>query len=91
MVWDTPPAGFQFVLLERVNIERNEKRFYYLAWLPTLFGMAVVRVYGRRGRWQRVMTRPFDTLEAAWPTIRKHIKTRLRNGYRVVQPDEYVR
>ena len=29
--------GFTYLLLERVNAEKNENRFYYLAWQPSLF------------------------------------------------------
>ncbi|MCA9333790.1 WGR domain-containing protein [Candidatus Saccharibacteria bacterium] len=39
--------GFTYLLLERVNPEKNENRFYYLAWQPSLFAEgAVVRSYG---------------------------------------------
>ena len=90
MNWQIPPENFCFVLFERVNPAEDEARFYYLAWLPTLLGWAVVRVWGRRGGAQRVVTpAPFETLEAAWPTIRKHVKARLRHGYRVVEPEQY--
>lgn len=86
MDWQDPPSVFRYVLLERVDPARNEARFYYLAWLPTLLGWAVIRVWGRKGGAQRVATpQPFDSLEEAWPTIRRHIKARLRHGYRVVE------
>jgi hypothetical protein len=29
--------GFTSLLLKRVNPEKNENRFYYLAWQPSLF------------------------------------------------------
>ncbi len=89
MNWNSPIAGFQYVLFERIVPEKNEHRYYYLAWWPTLFGMAVVRMYGRRGRSQRVLSEPFETLEAAWPFIRKHAKRRLRNGYRLVRVEKH--
>ncbi len=81
----TPPPDFKYILFERVNPERNEQRFYCLAYLPTLIGPAVVRIYGRKdGAQQVVLPAPFDSLESAWPFIRKHIRARLRRGYRVV-------
>ncbi len=84
--WTDPPAEFKYILFDRINPERNESRFYYLAWQRNLLGeWAVVRVYGRRGGQQRVLAEPFATLDAAWPTIRAHIRARLRHGYRIVK------
>lgn len=55
-----------------------------------LHSKAVVRIYGRKGQTQRLITpQPFDSLEAAWPLLRAIIKARLRHGYRVVQPNVY--
>jgi predicted DNA-binding WGR domain protein len=84
--WETPPEQFQAIGFERVNPERNEQRYYYISWQPTLIDDgAVVRIYGRKGGGQQVPTpTPFNSLAEAWPTIRKHIHTRLRHGYRVV-------
>ena len=89
--WEKPPLGFRYILFERVNPERNEARFYYLSWQPTLIhSNAVVRLYGRRGESQHwISPQPFSSLEEAWPSIRKVIKTRLRHGYRIVQPEQY--
>jgi predicted DNA-binding WGR domain protein len=89
MNWTDPPANFQYVLFDRTNPEQNEYRYYYIAWLPLLFGQAMVRIYGRRGQTQRELATYFDSLEEAWPEIRKHIKRRLNHGYRVVGPVEY--
>ena len=91
MNWETPPAGFRYILFERVNRERNEERYYYLAWQSTLIhANAVVRLYGRKGETQRLVTpQPFNSLAEAWPLIRAIIKTRLRHGYRVIEPQEY--
>ena len=85
--WQTPPAGFQAIHFERINPERNEQRYYYIGWQPTLTDEgAVVRIYGRKGGGQRILTpTPFKSLTAAWPTLRSHIRTRLRHGYRIVQ------
>ena len=88
--WDTPPPDFKYVLFERVEREANVNRFYYIGYLHTLIGPAVVRLWGRKGGHQHsVAPARFDSLEDAWPTVRKHIKSRLRKGYRVVEPDRF--
>ena len=46
---------------------------------------AVVRSYGRKGGSNRILSTPFDSLETAWPFIRRTIKARLRHGYQVVE------
>ena len=87
--WAAPPDDFHFILFEQVNPAKNEARFYYLAWQPTLTDSgAVVRVYGRKWGWQRTLITHFPSLTEAWPTIRKHIRARLRHGYRIVDPIE---
>lgn len=41
--------GFTYLLLERISPEKNENRFYSLAWQPSLFAEgAIVRSYGRK-------------------------------------------
>jgi hypothetical protein len=46
---DALRPGFTYLLLERVDLEKNENRFYYLAWQPSLFDQGVVmRMYGRK-------------------------------------------
>lgn len=90
MDWGSPPPGFRFVQFERVEPEENIHRFYLVGWLPTLLDDgAVVRLYGRKGGAQRILTTPFPSLTEAWPFIRSLIKTRLRHGYRVVAPATY--
>jgi predicted DNA-binding WGR domain protein len=84
-VCDAPPAGFRGLLLDRDDPPRNARRFYLVAWQPTLFDEgAVIRLYGRKGGFQRLLTTPFPSLAAAWPFIRATIRRRLRHGYRVV-------
>jgi predicted DNA-binding WGR domain protein len=83
--WDRPPANFTAVELVRIDLEANARRYYRIAWEPTLLDdHAVIRSYGRKGAWQRTCITPFASLEAAWPLIRASLKTRLRHGYRVV-------
>lgn len=91
MDWSSPPADFRFVLFERHNQAENIARFYWLGWQPSLIDTgAVVRLYGRKGGHQRMLSpQPFASLEDAWPLIHAIIKTRLRHGYRLVQPAEY--
>ena len=91
MNWRSPPPGFRFILFERTNQAENELRFYYLGWQATLFDAgAVVRLYGRKGETQHLITpQPFSSLEEAWPLLRTIISKRLQHGYRIVLPDVY--
>ena len=83
--WREPPADFGQVRFDRTDLAANARRFYQVSWEPTLLeDGAVVRTYGRKGRWKRVAVTPFPSLEAAWPFIRATIRTRLRHGYRVI-------
>jgi len=76
--WTDPSADFRYLLFERVDPAKNEDRFYSLAWHPTLLDAGVVvRIYGRKGRSQTTQITPFPSLADAWPTIRRHIRTRL--------------
>jgi predicted DNA-binding WGR domain protein len=84
MDWRDPPPGFTHILFERAAAD--EYRFYYLSWQPLLFGQALVRIYGRRGHSQKTLTTYFDDLDQAWPTIRKTIRRRLAQNYRIVEP-----
>src|SRR4029450_195515 len=85
---DQLQAGFTYLLLERVNPEKNENRFYYLAWQPSLFAEgAVVRSYGRKDGPRPTLTPlPSPSLPEAWPLIRALIRRRLRHGYQIVEP-----
>ena len=83
--WREPPADFGRVRFDRTDPALNARRFYQVSWEPTLLDEgAVVRVYGRKGRWKRVAITPFPSLAAAWPFIRAIIRARLRHGYRIV-------
>ena len=80
--------GFTYLLLERVNPQQNENRFYYLAWQPSLFEEgAVVRSYGRKDGQRRTLTPlPSPSLTEAWPLIRAILRRRLRHGYKIIEP-----
>lgn len=80
-------ADFTHLYFERIDPARNEYRFYYLGWQPTLFhAWAVVRIAGRSrdGRQQTLLPIPYSSLDEAWPFLRATIRKRLRNGYIVV-------
>lgn len=85
---DLLQPGFTYLLLERVNPEKNENRFYYLAWQPSLFADgAVIRTYGRKDGPSRTLTPiPFASLDEAWPVIRAILRRRIRHSYRIVEP-----
>ena len=77
---------FRHRYLTRVDVDKNVRRFYYIGWQETLFGKAVVRIYGRIDGHRRIMAPvQFDSLDDAWPLIRKTIRTRLRHGYQVIE------
>ena len=86
---NTPWPGFTYLLFERVNPARNEARFYYVAWQPTLLDEgAVARIYGRKAGHQHVLAPvPFSSLEEAWPLIRATVRRRLKHRYRLTLPD----
>jgi predicted DNA-binding WGR domain protein len=90
MDWKTPPKDFRYVTFERINSARNEARIYYLGWQPNLFGEQVlVRVWGRKDGYRKMLVTPFAGLQEAWPTIRALIKHRVRHHYQIVAPIKY--
>ena len=84
--WEHPPETFTSILFERVCPEKNENKFYWLGWQPTLIDeWAVVRIYGRKGGFQRVLSpEPFVSLAEAWSVIKQTIWARVKRGYTVV-------
>ncbi len=80
------PQDFRYILFEKVDPARNMARFYYLAWQATLLESgAIVRLYGRKGGWQRMLSPlPFASAAEARPTLEAFVKRRLKRGYRVV-------
>jgi predicted DNA-binding WGR domain protein len=82
---ETVPEGWRYTLLDRTDRTQNMDRFYLVGWLPTLFDEgALVRMYGRKGSWQRLRITPYPSLTAAWPEIRRTLRTRMRHHYRMV-------
>ena len=71
----------------KVNWEHNQRRWYVIAWGPTLFGSwAVVRTWGRLGTdWTRRQVDEFDTPQEAAAEARAQIERRERRGYRAVE------
>jgi len=72
-------------LLRRINLARNEARYYYVLVGPALLDRhAVIRVWGRIGGQQRVMVTPCQNDEEARTLAKKLIQLRLRHGYSLV-------
>jgi predicted DNA-binding WGR domain protein len=92
MDWSQPPPDFHYVIFERIDPANNVARYYVICWMPTLFDTgAVVRIYGRKGKSQKIMApQPFASLDEAWPLLRSIITTRLRHNYQIVEPARYV-
>ncbi len=94
---DALRSGFTYIRFERVDAEKNELRYYSLAWEATLIDKgAVVRRYGRlhgqaHGQAHVLAPEPFPSLEEAWLYIRSIMRRRLRNGYKIVGPDYVLR
>jgi predicted DNA-binding WGR domain protein len=70
----------------KVDPERNVRRWYTVAWGPTLFGnWAVVRSWGRVGAdWAQCKSEVFEDDDAACIEAEAQVKRRLRRGYRLV-------
>ncbi len=63
----------------------RDTRFYYLTWQPTLLdtGGAIVRIYGRKGVWQRVLITPYSSRIEAQAHLHRLIRRRFNHGYRL--------
>ncbi|MBW3243672.1 WGR domain-containing protein [Epibacterium sp. DP7N7-1] len=71
------------VLFYKVNQDRNERRFYRLRLMSTLFGeYELLREYGRIGQAGRVMHEAFETQEQAVVALFTLAKSKIRGGYR---------
>jgi len=86
MDFEQAPDRFGYIVFDRTDRDADARRFYMIDWQATLLDDgAVVRTFGRKGRWKRVLTTPFPSLRAAWPLIRATVKTRLRHQYRIIE------
>lgn len=73
-----------------VRFERASKhgyRYYEVRVQPDLFGLVLIRVWGRRGSpMGGFITTPCHSVEHAHRMYRKVVKERERKDYRIVNP-----
>ncbi|MBM4460791.1 MAG: WGR domain-containing protein [Chloroflexi bacterium] len=80
-----PQPNFSQIEFERIDLAANARRYYLVAWQPNLYGEGtLIRMFGRMGRFKRVIAIPCPSLQAAWPMIRAIVRTRLRHGYHIL-------
>jgi len=67
----------------RINPARNDRRWYVVAWGPTLFGdWAVTRAWGRLGSgWSQRRVQEFPTADQARAEVEAQAGRRERRGY----------
>ena len=59
MDFEQAPDSFGYVVFDRTDRDADARRFYMIAWQSTLLDDgAVVRTFGRKGRWKRVHDHP---------------------------------
>ena len=77
---------FYGLVFRKTNRGKNQDRVYLLLWQENLFGeRELVRVWGRAGAdYRRTKSTPYPSLEAAWPEIRRVVRTRIRHGYKAM-------
>ena len=64
MDFEQAPDSFGYVVFDRTDRDANARRFYMIAWQSTLLDDgAVVRTFGRKGRWKRC-SRPLSPRSA---------------------------
>jgi predicted DNA-binding WGR domain protein len=73
----------------KTNHELNLRRWYVIAWGPTLFGSwAVTRTWGRLGtNWARQRVDEFNTPEEAAAEAAAQIQRRKKRGYKAHDDD----
>ena len=77
------------VLLHRIDLNLNEKRFYWIQVGPSLIEpYAVLRVWGRLGEQQRSRVTPCASPAEAQLVAQRLVQKRLKRGYQVVLTDE---
>ena len=68
--------------LLKVDMEKNQRRFYNLHLAPDLFGgWSLVREWGRLGSGGTLRIMPFDTEEEARQALKKVQEAKLKHGY----------
>ncbi len=67
----------------KVNPAENQRRYYVVAWGPTLFGgWAVMRAWGRMGsNWGQRRIEEFATEEEAIAEAEAQVERREKRGY----------
>lgn len=67
----------------KTDPDRGERRWYVIAWGPTLFDTwAVVRAWGRLGtNWEQHRVEEFPTADLACERAQAQVQRRLRRGY----------
>jgi hypothetical protein len=71
MDFEQAPDRFGYVVFDRTDRDADARRFYMIAWQSTLLDDgAVVRTFGRKGRWRRVITTPYHGIAAVTATFR---------------------
>ncbi len=79
----------RLTMLQRVNPERNEARFYVVLVGPSLVDEhAVMRIWGRLGRQQRHTVSACASADEAWVEADRLVQRRLGRGYRIVSQAE---
>ena len=78
------------VLLHRINVQKNEARFYLVSVGPSLLdAYAVMRTWGRIGGHQRSMVSPCASAEEAETLADRLVRRRIKRGYyAVVIPED---
>ena len=73
------------VLLHRINVQKNEARFYFISIGPSLLDdYAVLRMWGRIGGHQRSMVSPCTSAEEAQALADRLVRRRMGRGYSIV-------
>lgn len=76
-------------LLHRINPEKNEARFYWVAAGPGLLdAWVVMRLWGRVGGHQRGLVTPCPSAEAAEALAGKLVQKKIKRGYVVIDEPE---
>ena len=73
------------ILMHRINVQKNEARFYLVMIGPSLLdAYAVLRMWGRIGGHQRSMVSPCASAEEAQALADRLVRRRMGRGYSIV-------